>query len=258
VNGSVNGLSGNRLYKGYLALTLAMTDTFHGAPPRPSAQGEGPFAGWTLDLAPGGDGAGNQKSVEATWPITDTDTFAGTPWTMPVFRPIGVTPPDSAAIGHARASEPSLEEMRQGIRYRTLTLGFGLEGVNTPSNPDRGPARLVERTMQWLLDAPELAVATTAACVGAESALATHWRPSPGGAATRSRWDFGDGSPIAEVLGDTVAARHRFTQLGPSKVRVEVIDALDHHHVAAGSVMVGTCGSGYVYLPLLVQGVERP
>ena len=75
------GLTGNRLYKGYLGLTVAMTNTF-GAMGLPVASGVGAFEGWTLDMAPGGDGAGNQRSVEATWPITDTDTFGISAATM--------------------------------------------------------------------------------------------------------------------------------------------------------------------------------
>jgi subtilisin family serine protease len=253
VNGSVNGLSGNRLYKGYLALTVAMTDTFRGAPPNPSASGVGAFAGWTLDLSPGGSGAGNQTSIEATWPMTDTDAFAGTPWTQPIFKPLGRGFENvDYALGYGRSSEPSLEEPRLGIRYRAMSLGFGLEGVNGAAAAANSRQALLKRSVDWMLDAPTYTITTVGSCALRATNLQATGASAVDSPATQSRWDFGDGSPIETVPGSTIATSHAYGSAGNKVVRLEVTNTLGHRYLAQQAVEVTDCGvTKLIHLPLL-------
>jgi subtilisin family serine protease len=249
VNGSSAGLSGSRFYKGYLALTLAKGDTFGGPAPRPSAVGIGPFAGLTVDLSPGGDGAGNQASVEATWPITDTDTFAGTAWTQPVFNPLDAQIPANAAIGQARSAEPSLAEPRLGIRYRVITLGFGLEGLNTGATV-AGRQEVLGRALDWLLDAPTWALDALPQPARAGEGVRFTARASAATPAEvdTTRWDFGDGSAVVTSANGAVTMSYAYDRPGTYTARLEVTNALGHRYLATTQVVVLPRG---LYLPLV-------
>jgi subtilisin family serine protease len=262
VNGSAVGLNGSRFYHGYLALTLARRDTFGGPPPSPSAQGVGPFAGVTLDLSPGGGGAGNQTSIEATWPITDTDTYAGTPWTVPIFQPVAANPPVTAtlpagaAIGHARSAEPTLEEPRLGIRYRVIALGFGLEGLgDLEGGKGRlGRPGLVRWALDWLLDAStwDLAATPRPAAVGGEVQLTVRQDEEPPLRAAVTRWDFGDGTPVVTSDTGATSQAHVYEKPGVYVARVEVTsEEYGHRYLATTQVVVRPGG---LYLPFLWIG----
>ncbi len=245
-------LTGRTLYRGYLGLGFVAGSVWPGAAPNPSAAGvaAGPFAGMTVDLSPGGDGAGNQTSVEATRPITDTDTFAGTEWTWPIFRPISDTLAMDAHIGHARASEPRLEEPRIGIRYRTLSLGFGLEGVNGGGDGVVDRNSLMDRALQWLLDETTVQLTPLSATAGQTATLRIEVQSNTtlGATVTGTRWDFGDGSPIRTA--DTVAVDHVWLKAGTYQVRGEVTNLLGHRAVSEAQVRVHPAG---IFLPALAN-----
>lgn len=254
VNGSTNGLSGNRLYKGYLALTVAMTDTFRGAPPSPSASGTGAFAGWTLDLAPGGSGAGNQRSIEATWPMTDTDAFAGTPWTQPIFKPLGRGFENvDYAIGHGRSAEPSLEEPRLGIRYRAMSLGFGLEGVNGAADAANGRQAFLKRAVDWMLDEGSGTLAPSSVKAGVATTFRVDYRSSTGAALAKVRWCVVRvGAAFSACTATETAGPTWTTTLssGSYVLRAEVTNGLGHRTVVEAPVVAS---GGDIYLPLLLR-----
>jgi hypothetical protein len=123
-NGTSPRLGRARLYNGYLGLAYEAGSA--GAPPL-TATGLGPaFAGMTLGL--------NQSSVEVSSPIPDTDTYAAQGTTMRLFQ-LG-SGASSRGISHGRTSDPTLEEERQEYRYRSVSMGFGIEGL-TAARPLR-------------------------------------------------------------------------------------------------------------------------
>ncbi|MGH8903693.1 MAG: S8 family serine peptidase, partial [Egibacteraceae bacterium] len=232
-NGSAR-LGRSRLYHGYLGLAYEAGTVYPGPAPTPTAQGRGPMDGLVLDLAPGKNSAGNQSSIEASSAMPDTDTFAATDTMVPLFRQIGGDAPASAAIAFGRSGEPSLDEERVPFRYRSVAMGFGLEGVNTTSPASR--ADLAKRTLDWLLDEITVTVHPTAVGLDGRAVLVARARSSAGAALTRFRWDFGDGSPLATT--DHSFAQHRYGKPGRYTVRVEVTDRLGHRTVSRGALTI--------------------
>lgn len=229
-------LGRSRLYHGYLGLKYETGTVYSGPAPSPTADGVGPMAGMQLDLAPGGDGAGNQASIEASSPIPDTDTFAASNTMTAFFRQIGGDAPAGTAISFGRSSEPSLEEERVAYRYRSVSMGFGLEGVNTTLSTNR--YQLAERTLDWLLDTITVEFEPTPVVTQGKATLSFKALSSVGAPLTGFRWDFGDGS--APVTTTEPMAEHQYTQPGEYVVRVEVTDGLGHRTVASQPVMVRT------------------
>src|SRR5439155_8108623 len=135
-----------RLYNGYLGVAQEQASLYPGAPPAPTAAGEGPFAGQTVNLT------GTETSVEATSPLGDTDTFNALSTMTRFFRPLSSTAPASWGLGFRRSSEPSLDETRLQFRYRGAVLGFGLEGIDATADRDA----LTHRLLDWLLDGPSV------------------------------------------------------------------------------------------------------
>src|SRR5262249_42417334 len=107
-----------RLYHGYLGLKYVAGSAYDGPAPSPTANGKGPMKKLRLDVSPGGDGAGNQSSIELSTPMPDTDTYAAEDTMVPFFVPKEADVPGGKnAIAFGRSSEPSLKEPRQEFRY---------------------------------------------------------------------------------------------------------------------------------------------
>jgi subtilisin family serine protease len=219
-----------RIYHGYLGVRYDTGSLYAGAAPRPTANGQGPLAGLTLDLSPGADGAGNQSSIEGSSPLGDTDTFNAVDTMVPLAAPMGGLSPGSG-MAFGRSSEPSLEESRQQFRYRSVEMGFGLEGLNATTG-HAAPATVASRTLQWLLDSVDVTLGHPGPTSGSRSTRLSATAVSSSGAAVTSyRWDFGDGSPVQTT--PAPAVDHRFRSHDPVVVRVEATDALGHRAVAA-------------------------
>src|SRR5439155_19657492 len=197
----------------------------NGAPPVPTAAGEGPFAGQAVNLT------GLENSVEATSALGDTDTFHAMATMTRFFRPLSSTAQPGWGLSFGRASEPSLEESRLQFRYRSAALGFGLEGVDGTANQDAIARKLVD----WLLDQPAVTVTSTVRGVKALTltANATSTADAP---FSTFRWDFGDGSAVTTSGGPT--AEHIFGNNGTFLVRVEATDSLGHRTVGTQRVSV--------------------
>jgi subtilisin family serine protease len=223
----------SRIYHGYAGLRYEDGDVYgDAAAPTPTATGEGFLAGTELDLGPNGDGIDNQDSVEAASAFGDNDTFQAPETMTPLFVPIGGDAPDGSAIAFARGSEPSLEEERVIFRYRTISMGFGLEGVNGAD----AQAALAASSLDWLLS--ELAVDVHATTGGAGRLTATFTAtPTSGADVTQYRWDFGDGSPAVTTTEPTVT--HTYAARRNYNVRVEATDVFGHRSISHLRVRVG-------------------
>jgi minor extracellular serine protease Vpr len=214
----------SRLYHGYQGLRYDSGSIYTGQPPSPTATGAGLMAGLQLDLGPTGDGAHNQTSIEASDPFPNNDTFQAANLMSPLFQSIGGNGPAGSAIAFSRGSEPRLEEERLMFRYRTISMGFGLEGINGRATR----TAVAQRSLAWLLDRQTVDIAVTRVRYGPVTLTATA-SSSSGATATSYRWDFGDGSPIVTTSTGTV--NHFYFALRSASVRVEVIDSLGHHTV---------------------------
>ncbi|MFN2556749.1 MAG: S8 family serine peptidase [Nitriliruptorales bacterium] len=225
-------LGRSRLYHGYLGLAFQAASLYPGAAPRPTAEGRGPMSGVVVDLSPGGDGAGNQHSIEASSPMPDTDTYQASDTTRPLFLPRGGTQ-QGTAIAFGRASEPALGLHEPEYRYRTVALGFGLEGINS----DTGFAtrqEVARRTLAWLFDRITLEVLPTGPLTQEIATFTAQPISSVGARFVSFRWDFGDGSPIQSTTAPT--AHHRYPASGTYLLRVEVTDSLGHRAIATEEV----------------------
>jgi subtilisin family serine protease len=214
-----------RLYNGYLGVAQEQAALFNGAPPVPTAAGEGPFAGQTVNLT------GLENSVEATSPLGDTDTFHAMATMTRFFRPLSSTAQPGWGVSFGRASEPSLEESRLQFRYRSALLGFGLEGVDGTANQDAIARKLVD----WLLDQPAVTVTSTVRGVKALT-LTANATSTAGASFSTFRWDFGDGSAVTTTGNPT--AEHIFRKSGSFLVRVEATDSLGHRTLGTQRVSV--------------------
>jgi hypothetical protein len=115
-------LDRGRLYSGYLGLAYE-ADSVNTA----GTAGLGPFAGMPLGLS--------QTSVEGTSsPAFDTDTYNSRGTTKRFFQTGG-----GNAVSHGRSSDPTLEEERQDYLYRSVSMGFGIEGLTDHRGPARRP-----------------------------------------------------------------------------------------------------------------------
>ena len=138
----------SRLFHGYLGLRYENGSIYDAAAPNPTANGAGFMSGVTLDLSPNGDGIDNQTSIEGDSVFANNDTFQAADTMTPLFLPIGSNAAAGTAISFSRGSEPSLEEERVMYRYRSVSMGFGLEGVNGADTQNE----VTSRTLNWLLD----------------------------------------------------------------------------------------------------------
>jgi minor extracellular serine protease Vpr len=222
----------SRLYHGYLGLKYIAGSTFAGAAPKPTATGLGPMAGMTLDLSPGADGAGNQSSIEASSPMPDNDTYEAADTMTPLFRQIGGTAAAGSSISFGRSSEPSLEEERVQYRYRSLSMGFGLEGLNSTTGFATRD-QVGAKAWAWLVDRISFGPVNLAtqdpkkAAKGSKKiTLSTSAISSSGAAIVGYRWDFGDGSHYVSTAAASV--NHKYKKWGTYQVRVEATDALGH------------------------------
>ena len=195
-----------RLYHGYLGVKYVSGSAFAGAAPRPTADGVGPFAGLTLDVSPGADGAGNQSSIEVTTAMPDNDTYQAAHTMVPLFRAIGsAVQGASDGISFGRSSEPTLEEERLEYRYRSVSMGFGLEAVNN-ATAYSSRAQIARASLNWLLDKTTFTDITVAAQKPKKKpkptkkvVLTAH--PASNVAATfvQYRWDFGTASRTSRL-----------------------------------------------------------
>ncbi|MGH9244374.1 MAG: S8 family serine peptidase [Acidimicrobiales bacterium] len=224
----------SRLYHGYLGLLYEAGSIYDGAAPTPTADGVGFMAGLQIDLGANGDGIDNQVSIEATSPLFDNDGLQAPGTMAPLFLPIGGEVPFGSAISFSRGSDPSLEEERVVFRYRSVSMGFGLEGVN---GADQQQA-VADRALDWLLDRVDMTVAVSlGGPTGRRATFTGTAASSVGSPIVQYRWDFGDDTSIVTTNDPTVV--HRYRAAGTYTARVEATDSLGHTTITDVDVEVG-------------------
>jgi subtilisin family serine protease len=222
-----------RLYHGYLGLKYVAGSAYAAAAPRPTANGKGPMQGLRLDLSPGADGAGNQTSIEVSTPMPDNDTYEAADTMTRLFTLVDYDATEAkSAIAFGRASEPSLKEPRQQYRYRSLSMGFGLEGVNSTTGFSTRQ-QVAAAAWRWLVDT--ITFGPLSVTQGSVATLTASPSSSVDAEFTHFRWDFGDGSGQA---GGKASARHNYKQPGDYVVRVEATDDLGHTGVATQTIHI--------------------
>jgi len=211
---------------------------YAGPAPQPTGEGKGPLKGLTLDLSPLGNGSGDQSSIEVSKPMDDNDTYLAAHTMIPL-----VTAKDAdveggkTAISFGRSSEPGLKHPQE-YRYRSLSMGFGLEGVN--SNTGFATRQQVATAAwKWLSDEITFGALSAAPKTGHDpSHLKLKATPSSSAGAhfTQFNWDFGDGSPYKPSKTPTVD--HKYHNAGTYTVRVAVTDSLGHTAIDSRTITV--------------------
>jgi subtilisin family serine protease len=273
------------LYRGYMGAEYLQDSLFSGPspalPPQPSVTASGPnsFLGnLRLDLGlpvttTAGAGAGNQFSVDEIAVSQASDALAlGYADARPLFTALGGQPEEAGTVGLAVSAEPSLEEPRQALRYRTVYLAFGLEGINDNTGYATR-AEVTRKLLNWLADEVTVELAgpfvqgsqgagepgsggaeerrsrgaeepfgqaqdrQRRATVGAPAVFSgTVTSSIPGTRFTRFRWDFGDGAPVQTTFRPSVF--HVYQSPGRYTVRLEATDSYGHRGMATTEVAV--------------------
>jgi hypothetical protein len=172
--------------------------------------------------------------------MANNDTFQAAHTMTPLFDPVGNVEPAGSAIGWSRGSEPSLDEERVMFNYRSISTGFGLEGVNGADQQ----ADVAGRTLDWLLDELHVDVDEQSSRArgshdkskNKEVTFTATATSSVGADIVQYRWDFGDRSRI--VTTDEPTVTHRYRAAKTYDARVEVTDSLGHVTVAHVEVRV--------------------
>jgi hypothetical protein len=236
---SSESLGRSRLYHGYLGLKFVAGDTYGDETAnRPTANGKGPLKKLRIDLSPGGDGAGNQGSIEASEAMHDPDTYAAEHTMIPLFVSKHDEVRGRTAIGWARVSEAGLKEKeRQEYRYRSVAFGFGLEGVNSNTGFTTRQ-QLFNETWKWLSDNITFTPITTAVKKPGKDniVLTTSATSSTGAKITGYEWDFGDGDGVKRSKTGTVD--HKYRDPGDYVVRVAATDDLGHTQIHTQTIHV--------------------
>lgn len=200
----------------------------------------------------GGTGAGPVGGVSELRPINGTASFTDTLQTITgTATGLFIVPPDvqgvtTGIVATKDSPEPRLEAPASGAG-RTVYFGFGFEGINEPGSGPTVSTTVASRetvmshVLGWLSDAitPTLALSGATAGVPVTGTIAlasTNLVPGVTAAVSTTRWDFGDGTPIASASGPSLA--HTYAAPGVYTVRVEVTDNLGHSAITTGSVTV--------------------
>lgn len=219
----------SRLYHGYFGVLQESPSAYQALPPSPTADGAGIFDGLRIDLSPGAGGLPNQTSVEVMAPMFDNDSYQAIETVKPAFTAAGT--PEGAALGFVRSSDPTLEQPRSKFEYRSIALGFGLEGVSGNGGTATGAA-VLGRAIRWLIDDVSVVIGDTYhhGAVWVNARVASSVRAS----IKQVRIDWGDGSPIATGP----RAMHDY-QPGVYFLRVEATDALGRRTVTTRKIVQG-------------------
>jgi PKD domain len=240
-NGSYSSpsIGRSRLYHGYLGVMQVAPSAYAGAAPQPTGDGKGPLKGLKIDLSPGGDGAGNQDSIELQAPMQDNDTYQAADTEIPlvVAKDADVTG-GKTGLAFGRSSDATLKSPQQ-YRYRSVSMGFGLEGVN--SNTGFATRKEVaEAAWRWLSDTITFGALSVGPKTPGHEPNHVAFTASPSSSAgvsfTKFRWDFGDGTGPQDTT--SPSTHHHYKDAGTYVVRIEAIDDLGHSAVSSTTINV--------------------
>lgn len=172
-----------------------------------------PLAGFAFDVGSGGDGAGNQSSIDALEPITRT------PYATVLMA-------GDAAVGMVHRQQPTLENPGVSFAGRIFYASFGLEGINDDVVGFNGRGDFLQRALAWGWDNPQGQIL---ASVDGETRIFTAVLTSPH-PFHAVRWDFGDGTPYTSFTSTAVISHSYAACAYPGYTpRAEVQDALGNH-----------------------------
>ncbi|MHB0859098.1 MAG: S8 family serine peptidase, partial [Anaerolineae bacterium] len=195
----------------------------------------GLLQGMQFDLGAVGNGARNQNSVDELG-VGGLRDGSDTPLVQPIAVAVDAYPVGAGYAGVAKSAEPTLENQDLAYTYRTVYLGFGLEGVNdNPRMTSR--ADLARRIIDWLVD--EVRVELPDAYGGPQDLTELECMPSSsvGAPFVAFRWHVGEGSGLREFTTTEPQVQIRM-DVGSYPVRVEATDSLGHKGVAEGVLRV--------------------
>jgi hypothetical protein len=170
--------------------------------------------------------------------MPNTDTYSAED-TMTVLFAAKEIHGNDTGIGWGRSSEPGLKDKeRQKFLYRSLSMGFGLEGINSTTGFS-SRQDVAAAAWRWLSDTTTFgAITATPRKPGQnEFVVSVPVTSSVGAAFTDFAWDFGDGAGFAHS-GKTPSANHRYKTSGDYVIRVAATDDLGHTTVTTQTVHV--------------------
>lgn len=220
-----------------------------------------PYQGLRFDLSGRGDGAANQNSIDE---IDRGDSEPDAPWvkadtvTPLLIYAAGGAPKGAGYVALAHDDQASLERRGSTFSGRTVTHGFGLEGVSGNTG-FRTRADLLRAGLDWLEDTATVTVLPTVQPTHEMSTFVAAMTSSKGGGAVSQRWDFGDGSPYTQPYASATAG-HVYARPGHYRVVVETTNALGNRALGSAEIDIPE-GQPFVeappppvYLPMLRPG----
>lgn len=188
---------------------------------------------WLEDVAQISDatGAANQYTVDEIG-VIDTDPRMPDRYTTPIFQAHSPNAMAGGIVGLNRSAEPTLEDSKLGIPYRTTYLSFGLEGVRSDTG-NTSRVDLLQRLINWHIDRPSVEIngPVTTTEANQEVTLTANAQSNTSTYFFRYRWDFGDGSAIVET--DQPSVAHQYANPGTYTPRVEVTNTWGHKAVSS-------------------------
>lgn len=202
---------------------------------------------------PVGDGAANQFYIDemASPPFASPDNPEELiPYTSLLRYPAPAASLDEGVVAMAHRGQPTLEN--PGISYlgRSIYTSFGLEGVNNGVGATTRE-QLLKTMFDWAWDEPSVAISVTESVEASNLTILGLALDSniEGNTIRETRWDFGDGSPIAgpykagteETSGTDVwlnQVGHTYASCGTYTVRVEATDAYGNKTVGSEEITV--------------------
>ncbi|MHB1294817.1 MAG: S8 family serine peptidase [Anaerolineae bacterium] len=200
----------------------------------------GVLHGMQFDLGAVGDGARNQTSVDELG-VGGLSDGSDAGLSQAIALAVSAYPTEAGYAGVSKSAEPTLEDAALAFSYRTVYLGFGLEGVNdNPRMTTR--AELVRRIVDWLMDAVQAQVPDAFGAPQQLTTLTCTAGSSVGASMASFRWQVGEGAS-AHLFSSTTPQVQVRLDAGTYPVRVEVTDSLGHKGVAEGVLRVMAGGA---------------
>jgi Subtilase family/PKD domain/PA domain len=198
----------------------------------------------------GGNGAGNQRFPDAGRTVRGGDAAERCLETFnavqvePHARVLGrftTTKKDGVAVSRLTdgvatgvAPDPTLENLDPNLLWTAAYVHVGLEGLNA-NRGELTPQTALGGLHDFLTDSVSVSFTHK---VTADRVAFVAQASSTKSTITKYRWDFGDGSPIVETTGPSVAHEYGKGGRGTYTVNVEAVDALTRTNVASASIRI--------------------
>lgn len=199
------------------------------------------FAGLSLDLGAVGDGAHDQVSVDEIAPGGSKDG-SDRDLVQPLLMAVVGSPVESGYVAVGKAWDPSLEDERRDLPYRTLYMAFGLEGVNdVPALGSRAEA--LQAALGWLRDDVTVSLANVIGAPNEPVVVVCRPASSEEAVFQSFRWRLHGGPEERLFPSAAPTVTLMLTNSGTYSLSVEATDVLGHRAVAHASVQLIEGGS---------------